>query len=834
MRLQGQVTVSVFIFDGRAHVFIEIRTRFGLPDRKGVGFVSFDEVFYAFNKWGFGAFDQEFALNAGFGIRIRACIPIFIGRKCWNIVNREWPFELAKIIKEGKSLDTVAFGDGRVNANVIQDGGELTLFGETPLSTQISWSGTGSTDDPSRHRNIANTIPISVTAEVHRTFNVTVRNVQQIIQFPYSRATLRLHQSSFSSGVFAISPQQVVVDGATSIQFSIGCRALVFESPVPLTSISVQGLPCPLSVETDLASNISLSGPASLYKNLPISFSGFADEIRSRIQATTYTIDAARITGDAADITTMTTGLRRETVFGHAALTSNFLVKAVPSDRHVEVVGGNGDDHFVIEELGQVGGSLMLQGGLGVNFCEITMRTTAAGLQVVSGATSIMMKQSDASNSAMWDNIIKRNFTIYGAPSATSNFTLLPVENSALVNVHSIAAPNSIFNQYITGCEQSSEVRIFLTNGGAQTVTIGRNNQISDFKCSVRVIGSDDRSQTDSIVVQASEDTKHLQWTLNSGLLRVFDRKDTSNYFFLFFENIERVSIQFSNNSTTVLNVIEGTPGTEYDFDLSSSGNNEVTVCRSTNPIRLAGNFALNVGPTYDVCGLPFDNLNSSNPFERIYGMISVVANVDAIAVSLISSDGKHPQRFFLDEQCLDPLNSTLDVINNLADVSPWMNALLQASGFNPVPNCHLSYIGTVKFIITTAAADDYFCGINAKASVSIQLNDGDDQVIWRTNDLEATANFDLGPGSDNLTLYAPLPDVSAQLGEDIDVDFVTLFRTDTLFPSIQDNVVSPIGQNNSQLSLKQYRWQDLIYIRKPLITKGKLLNILYDVLTLM
>jgi hypothetical protein len=825
LRLQGQVTVSVFIFDGRAHVFIEIRTRFGLPDRKGDGFVSFDEVFHAFERWKFGAFDREFVLIAGFGIRIRACIPIFIGKKCWTIVQREWPFELAKTIESGKSLDTVAFGDGRVNANVIHDGGVLTLFGETAQSTQISWTDNGGKDtDPSRYRNIANTIPIAITSEVNNAFNVVVRNVRQIIQFPSPRATLQLDQSSFSSGVFAISPQQVVVDGATSIQFQRGCSALEFVGPVPLTSISIQGLPCPLNVRTDLASNISITGPASLYVDLPMTLSGVADEIRSRIQATTYTIDQALITGDAALINTMSAGLRREIVFGHTTQASNFLVKTVPSDRHVEVIGGNGDDHFTIEELNRVGGSLMLQGGMGVNFCEITMRTPASGLQVVSGATSIMMAHSGTSNSAMWDNVIKRDFTIYGAPSATSNFTLLPVENSALINIYSIAAPNSIFNQYVTGCEQSSEVRIFLTNGGAQTVTIGRNNQISDFKCSVRVIGSDDRSQTDSIVVQASEDTKHLQWTINSGLLRVFDRKDTSNYFFLFFENIERISIQFSSNLTTVLNVIEGTPGTEYDFDLSSTGSNEVTVCRSTNPIRLAGNFALSVGPTYDVCGLPFDNLNSSNPFERIYGMIAVVANVDAIAVSLISSDGKHPQRFFLDEQCLDPLNSTLGVINNLADSSPWMNSLLQASGFNPVPNCHLSYIGTVKFIITTDAADDYFCGINAKASVSIHTNDGDDQVIWRTNDLKATANFDLGPGSDNLTLYAPLPDVSAQLGDDIDVDFVTLFRTDSLFPSLQNNVVSPIGQNDSQLFLKQYHWQDLVYIRKPPRTEGRLI----------
>ena len=70
MRIQGGVSVGIFIFSGGAYVFIQLDGRMRIVNVDDSGFVTFDQVAWLIKANGgsiFAPIEQKYWLSAGFG-----------------------------------------------------------------------------------------------------------------------------------------------------------------------------------------------------------------------------------------------------------------------------------------------------------------------------------------------------------------------------------------------------------------------------------------------------------------------------------------------------------------------------------------------------------------------------------------------------------------------------------------------------------------------------------------------------------------------------------------------------------------------------------------------
>jgi hypothetical protein len=334
------------------------------------------------------------------------------------------------------------------------------------------------------------------------------------------------------------------------------------------------------------------------------------------VQANTYAISAATIQSDSFTVNfpTPTTPIQ---VTGQATAPSTFTINNVPALRSLSVNGGSANDLFIVPQFTYLDGVSQINGGLGQNSVNITLYAQD-GLQATVSSGVVLQSGGASSHMLGVTNVNTRNFFLYGLAASTMSLTLLNPSGDTVINIDSVGVPTGTMMQYITGCSGQSELYISLTGGGNQTLVLGNSNQISLFGCSVRVTGSTDPSQIDTIVVQASQDSRKLIWEFGFDYIRTWDPLG-DGFFNLYFTAIDRFQIQFGSGGSQV-SVRQGSPPSEYLFQFpTNSTGSSLNIDANTNPILVNGSVAVSIGDT--------SSLVSYGPLENISSIIGIAGS---------------------------------------------------------------------------------------------------------------------------------------------------------------------------------------------------------------
>jgi len=823
VRVSGGASVSVLIVKGSAYIFIELQGMVRLVDINGNGYCSFEELAWMlrhhnYNPW--AVMDRKLVLTGGLGLSLKACIHYIIGHKCWKIAGKEWKATLFSEEWTPSPIPPIASATGTLN---------LDYVGQTSNSQQPMFRIYELPDGQRMHdytqtdvaATMARTSPANQVLGVSGNPGNTqyTLQLQGISQAPYvalpsgNLMTLKLPAHSYSSSsVFQLSATALSMDkGGSSIAFS-GCNQLQITEPLLGQSFQITGLPCSTTIESTITSNITLTGDMSAYK--PLAFQGNAQNTVISLKAKKTTINSANVLMDN-NLNIQIPVTQNLQIYANPSENSEFVVQSTPATQRTTLYGGEGIDTFTIPRLGSLAGVTLLDGGCedeGPNELIVSMNAADGVNATISPYTLV---QKGAQNFVLFNkHILNRQYSFVGAEGTHSEITLSSPEPESIISLKTIGAPNSSINVPITGCNGKSWINVTLTNGGNQTVVLGQNNQVSSFACTIIVLGSTSPNQVDTIIIEASaEDRPLLRWSVQLGYVQLADPNDGNKWFLLRFSEIERLIIHFGSHSNT-LDVATGNPPTEYVFSFPEqvdSSVNKVRIQQSTDAILINGSCTVNVGPQTD-------ETNPEDPLKSINGLIAVASSSQQVPVILNSGIGKlaPPQRYVMDDVCLDSALPNGTVIPMTSSPTSWMCSLLTELGHS-CRNCHVSYSGNVTFSIVTGANGDSFNGSKVRVPVQVSLDAGDDVIIWETVHPAAVANFDVGVGADCMSFEVELSEVSLNLGNDRDVDVVDIWADNMQPPpQIKGNLIGPLGPKDTDMTTV-FEWlkEDLIYLHR-------------------
>jgi hypothetical protein len=834
--LGGYVYIYVFIFDGSASVFLRLSAGISIADVNHIGYVTFDQFFFLLRQGLNKAFTISIRLEAGFTIRIRACA-LFA---CWTVVSIQNSFPLwgKDFDSTAGQLDLVATPQMDANLNIVKtltsghsprNQSPVPRFAflsdpQDPSVVQISFSPFAAMEPPLSRRGYKQSPIEFVGSAAGVNFDYEIYGVHQTVVIPGSNTGVNVKTSSYTEAT------QLVIDCTSlsmdipvgGIQFPHGCRQLVLHLLLSDTSIIVNGLPCPLNIEAQPSTNISLGGSPSLYRERPISiYHSSVNMLMTTVAVSALEVWTTSIKGDNGSLSvTFPSGATRMSLGCDPHRNCTFIHHE--SDGNVQLFGGEGWDRFICSSIDKVRGMLYWKGNGGVNFGYVTLPTPPQGMRTVIAPNSIVYRGGGSNSNASFhtialEEIQVKTVHITGYPNARTDISISTIESGGVVNlyVQGTATGEIVINA--TGCDATGNAYIQLSGGGIQTVVFSSSNQISYLGCTFHVYGSDDKNEVDVIVIKASAELRSLDWEFYRNGIKIVDLLNTRNSFWIIYENIERILVEFSHNVSSRVTVYDGTFNTEMllMFSANSSASNEVTICRTTSTILINGSFTVYVGPTKHRCNflpnfskslfdsLPVSVLPSDNPLNYLGGQL-IVINAKASSRPIRLQSGRNGSQYFtMNSFELNPLDEHFTVPPLISLPTPWMCQLCAENGLNTCSRAHLVYKGNFQLSLVTGSGADYFEGSGVTIPVNVQLGDGNDIVRWKST--SQPANFDLGLGLDEFVCRVPLGPTVVWNGEDHDPDLTQVYQGGSR-PNWRPPIIAPVGPAaNDKITLNQY-----------------------------
>jgi hypothetical protein len=641
------------------------------------------------------------------------------------------------------------------------------------------------------------------------------------VNFPsYPNAILRVLQSSYEGATNFVVLNNAVSASSGNLVSVTQCQQIEFQDPEDGISVTVSGLPCPLSLASTSLSNVTVTGNPAAFQRYPVQIAGDAYFVTVALPVSKVSVDSASImAGNQPNLVNVQ--LPGDTVSNVFVTTdssadSTVSILGSPPQRITSIRTGSGDDTFVVPDLTKLTGTTIIDGAAGTNSINNSIHVGSNGEMIVATPYSLLQQTDSSLHILNWFNIQEQSFYIHGSSGNSAQFILQAPNDETLIQVFSVGVKGSTIIHYITGCGGKAEIRLFLNDTGEHIIYLGQNQKISNFRCTVRVIADGDTSLVSTIFVQASAETSALQWEFQTESLRVWDPQNpTSTSFLLFFSQINRAVFQFGSAGTQ-LDVMEGTIPTEYVFSFppaksGQSSNNFVNIRSTTNSILVNGSYVLTVGPEPS----PFDSVN---PLSSVFGMIAAAGD-RAMSNQIILNSGTGPkapaQNFLMDNHCLDLVNPDGTIPPLQHKPTSWMCQLLRDNGFLPSicpMGCHVSYLPNNFLSLSTGSAKDTFNASNVAIPVSVSLGDSADLIFW--NCANVNASLDVGVGKDQIYILAPTSTLELFLGQDTDTDLVVIYANGYK-PAINGNVVAPLGNNSYDMAiLNQYFSNDLLSIK--------------------
>lgn len=556
-------------------------------------------------------------------------------------------------------------------------------------------------------------------------YSVDIQGVTAAVNVPASSlASVTVLLSSYDSGFFSVTPQAVIPPSATGI-FIPQCNNIVLYDPPVGTGFTLSGLQCPITIQSTPLSNISISGIQEDFGGRQITITDDANNVVLNVPAAQFILSDSSITADGGINVAIPTTTSNILVLG-SAISSQFHVTTVSPDTTLTITGG-ATSVFTIAQIGKLYGRLILNGGAQiseVNVLQVSVNA-ADGDSVVCTPSTFVQSGGATQSLITYSNIGYRNITYYGASGVHLVNTMVNPEPGATINIWSIGVADGSITHQVPGCDAGVVQQINLSGAGPQAVNIGQSGDLSSVQCTLLVHGSLSVSQTITMTIDATSDSRNLKFTYTIGSLLVSNPAKPSDFFTIQFSNVAQVIVNHGDGNTVVMGAVTQNFATEYQmiFPDAPATPCSVTIAALPNAMVIKGSATV----VYEA------QPGGNTPFDNVPAMVAVVGGTISqppMTVQVSAAQGTVPNLYGLDSSCLNVLNSNHAAVPPTNTPSAWMCGLLQQYGFNDnCKVCQVKYIGNTAMSITTSNGDDYFYAMSSKAQVSLATLAGDDVV---------------------------------------------------------------------------------------------------------
>jgi hypothetical protein len=818
--LYGGVSVNFLIFSGGAYAFITLEVSLGLPNVNHQRYITFEQIYWIIRHNLYSNPTQclawKLALNAGFGIYIRACIDYYFGEVCWTIVDWDWSFPLFSDTHIPNLILPVASPDGTIDSSHMD--ASLPKAAQAQINIYELYPGVTTVD---KFESVYNPdsyyrppLSLDFNNNVIRTSGTdpnlyVLYGVTSPFMFPGAGSSLKLVMNSWTSpSGFSISSDHVSPDHLPGAVVS-ACQLLSLVNPPFSNMISFNGIPCTTLLEVNELSTVVITGNPLTYSVGPITLSGtYLGSLNVTVQASHYIVDAAHIYGDNGELViNLPTNTYQLLVTTHPFNNSTVVIDYVPQNQYARFVGGYGRELFIFT-LSNCLGRTYLVGAQNFNSFDCTI-DAAHGLEAVATPNSVRQTNSDqVARIVTFASIQNQNYTLLAAPDKEFYFTLIAPVGDTFVNIYSHGNGDSVTYINITGCDGQTNIRINITDGGKHIVVIGRNGVVNVFNCPIQIVSVPGTDTT--IIIHAEKDTtEHYEWLHRTSQLRVSTPNKIGPEFDLYFPGVDRL-ITFFGPGNNDLIMLQPTYPTEFVFAFpeTTNGTNTVHIQSSHSAVLVNGTF-----DPLDI-GLPPADDVSAAPFDDIQAPIIVVGNHNVFIIA----EGKlaPEQHYLITETTLDPTdkNGHIPTFNN---ASTWMQMIMRENGFTlseSLIQSHFHYRGNITLWIRTGKPDDSVHANQCRAHLNVSLGAGDD-VFWHNNSApHLFCNTDVNVGKDQITLGAAISNCYVYLGDDHDGDFLNVYCENEM-ANIVGNRIYPTGPNADDFVVVTYwRIEDSVSVQ--------------------
>lgn len=692
-------------------------------------------------------------LSAGVEIELKICIHLIFKKKCWKIFSHSWSATIYRYQYGPSSYTPSINADGSFDMGTALMPPYSTLYLPSPanltklgaaMAVQAQYcvymtpDGCRSVDifppgiDPSNGavapftRCTDPSIPVTTYGSPGgASFSFDVQGVTAAVNVPASPLSyVTVSLSSYDTGFFSITPQAVIPPSSTGI-FIPQCNNIVLYDPPVGAGFTLTGLQCPITIQSTPLSNVTIAGVQGDYGGRLVTIADNAYNVVLNVPASEFILADTYLSADSGVQVAIPSTTSNILVLG-SSLNSQFHVQTVSPDTTLTITGG-ATSVFNIAQIGKLYGRLILNGGAQVSDLNalIVSVNAADGPSIVCTPSTFVQSGGATQSLVTYSNIGYRNITYYGASGVHLTNTLVTPEPGATINIWSVGVAGGSITHQVTGCGAGGMVQVDLSGAGSQSVSIGQVGDLSSVQCTILVHGSLSVSQTVTIAIDATSDTRPLKFTYQIGSLLVSNPDKPADFFNIQFSNVAQVVVNHGSGNTVLMGAVTQNYETEYQFIFPDAPTAPCAVTIAALPNSMVIKGAATVTYTAQPGG--------NTPFDNVPAMVAVVGGTISqppVNVVINSAQGTVSNLYGLDSSCLNLLNGDHNTVPPSATPSAWMCGLLQQYGFNDgCKKCQVKYLGNTAMSITTSNGADYFYALSSKAQLSLATIGGDDLV---------------------------------------------------------------------------------------------------------
>ena len=848
-----KVTVN---FDVMVKFLVEAKVQ----NLQGDNWVTFDMISMQVRKHGInGALQLVLQLRGGFKLYVKGCVHVVIFKKCKKFAKWSWDTTLWKWSSSTDKIMSLSSGYGVIdtdavdfsypqyydptNNNMITNGSSTMVIGDqvavptyvlTNEAVMLMPSGTYEAN-AALTRAIASTQTVtwgSKPSLCRRAYKVVVDGdlTRPAVPLPScASASFEVKQSGYrTTDGYKIFRTSIMPNGRAGITFG-SCAAFALTEPLYGTAYDFYGSPaCPLVVDTDYGSTVTLNGEPRAYGST-VQITGSVRRVVVALKCGALNIDASSVRCDGLTVQ-IPAGVRVVQATPALADRSTVTIEEVPESREVQLIGASPFVTFNVPEMRRLSGIASVVGNANNdNYINLDLHTPADHALVATAyPTHLVFNDSaeDDTRIVRHTNVNVRNYTLYASASQSSLLQLVAPQAYDEVTVSTVGAAGAFVRSELGGCDKRSSVTVTMTGAGEQTLVLGPDASLDDLQCTIRVdatstAGKKKNGSVRALVVNATRDVRPLRWEFTDSGFGASNLQDSSDHFRVETEGLDHVTVHFGRSSNEVVVSRARQDGTEFVFvfaDESAEGAfSTVQIAETRAPVLMQG-AVVNV-----VLG------DADGAVTPLSGIGAVVVAPRGSNIALNAAGTGAATHIGIDGHCVYAQDGA-----PVAEPSAWFQRAVAAQGIEYRPHCNVlvpalgnsnnnnqkeeeeeeqGFSTTID--ITTGSGADTIDAVNPAANVVASLGAGDDTVSWLAPESRARLFLQLGDGADALTVQAAGA-VSVDLGTDESRDTVTVL-CDAVSPSIVGRAVFPIGVRGSDARLEISQWDsaDVLEIQR-------------------
>jgi len=782
--MYGLLAMDLDLIEAASYIFLQFQVTASFYTSSGRRYMTFDELFHMklFHQVDtmHASLKLKIQLFAGYGAFVKLCIPTWFGnRLCWVVKDMNVKLELPFIEDSNPKPVPQVYDDQKgLNKDVVKSDGKVFLSGDT-----VSYvSNQEGQDIPSRTSVLPDHAPfVANEANGYEGVTFVVQDPSGPITVPNS---VVLIHSSENSRVISMNTAEVTPDKANKVSFPSGCNKLTITNG---KIYQINGVPCPTTIQGDHhLSTTNIEGPvASVTTDTP------TVNVNLRMDDE-FTVSNNEIIHKGAIIH-----------FSHPSpvvnvrsiSTTNSMVKITGVNQNTEmsIFTGPKDTTFHAVDLNSIYGSILLDGGGGINTFQGTHTCPPHGSQVTLSPDFIIVKNnlndqgSFTRHVVQITNIKKTKLAVDIPVNSRSVIDVMTPNYNGAVEVLVRAYGNAEVR--VPKCDGEHVVYLTVDGPGEVIVKIGTGT-LSDIKCTINVSGNN--APNTIIELDATAEIKPLEVHVQEGRIRFFNPESTTHAFDLIYEYIQR--IQYRSGKESDVKVIRTSQNTNFVFDFGyEQVTANVAICALQNShILIDGKVnQLSIGPHIDICNM-YKKGGDSNPLVMISGGI-IIAGADAHSIStVLDSKQNGPQYFNMNSTCLSQTNIQGELVYTHPP-DAWMCSLLKSRYNFECATCQVTLLPYRNSLsVTTHDGNDIFNAINAKATF-IYAN--------------------MGRGGDIVNIEGDSCNMNVLLGVDRDGDILNVKAPDASVSGESPVVIGPVGKSGEVILVYDYTKYDIITI---------------------